>query len=58
MVVPETGSVIDGKICLSQRKIMKTVIAPEEKHVFHHERCPYLMNIDPSLLVCGTAHCT
>jgi len=29
------GCTIDG--CMSQRKIMKTVIALEKKHVFHHE---------------------
>ena len=27
---------------MSQRKIMKTVIAPEKKHVFHHENIAYL----------------
>ena len=52
---------MDRKICMSQTKIMKTVIVPEEKHVFHHENIaykknPYLMNIEPSLPVCGTAH--
>ena len=30
-VVLKTGCVRDWKICMSQRKIMKTVIAPEEK---------------------------
>ena len=29
-MVGKTGCVIDGNICMSQRKIMKTVIAPEK----------------------------
>ena len=40
-MVLKTGCVIDGKICLSQRKIMKTVIALEENHAFHHENIAY-----------------
>ena len=43
VMVVKTGCVIDGKICMSQRKIMKTVIAPEKKkHVFHYENIAYL----------------
>ena len=30
VMVVKTGCVMDGKICMSQRKIMKTVIAPEK----------------------------
>ena len=41
VMVAKTGCVTDGNICTSQRKIMKTVIAPE-KHVFHHENIAYL----------------
>ena len=34
----KAGCVIDGKICMSERKIMKTVIVLEKRnHVFHHE---------------------
>ena len=37
-MVLKTGCVIDGKMCMSQRKIMKTVIALEKKtHVFHRD---------------------
>jgi len=37
-VVLKTGCVIDAKICMSQRTIMKTVVALEEKkRVVHHE---------------------
>ena len=36
-VVLKTGCVVHGKICMSQRKIMKTVISLEEKHVFQRE---------------------
>lgn len=48
---------MDGKIYMTQRKIMKTVVALQEKkqqHVFHHEDIAYkgnaltLMNIEPS----------
>jgi len=35
-VVLKTGC-IDAKICMSERKIMKIVIALK-KHVFHHEK--------------------
>ena len=28
---------MDGKMCMSQRKIMKAVIALEENHAFHHQ---------------------
>ena len=42
-MVVKTGSVIDGKICMSQRKVMKTVIAPEKNvHGFHRENIAYL----------------
>ena len=34
VMVGKIGCVIDGKISMSQRKIMKTVIALE-KHLFH-----------------------
>ena len=51
-------------MCMSERKIMKTVIALEKKHVFHHENnFTYQkgaltgMNIEPSLCVCSIAHC-
>ena len=40
-MVLKTGCVIDGKIRISQRKSMKTVIVLEEKHVFHHENTAY-----------------
>ena len=30
-MVVKAGCVTDGKICMSQRKVMKTVIAPEKK---------------------------
>ena len=33
-MVLETGCVIDGKICVSQWKIMKTVIALEKKFMY------------------------
>ena len=33
VMVVKTGCVTEGKICMSQRKIMKTVIAPEETSV-------------------------
>ena len=36
-MVLKTGSVLVGKIGMSQRKIMKPVIALEENHAFHHE---------------------
>ena len=35
-MVVKTECAIDGKICMSERKIMKSVIALE-KNVFHHE---------------------
>ena len=42
VAVIKTGCVIDGKIDMSQRKIMKTVIALEKKKlVFHHENIAY-----------------
>ena len=41
VVVLKTGCVIGAKICISQRKVMKTVIALEKKHVFHHENVDY-----------------
>ena len=40
-MVVKTGCVIDGKVCMSQRKIMKTVIAVK-KNTFHHENIAYL----------------
>ena len=36
-MVLKIGCVIGGKMWMSQRKIMKTIIALEKKHVFHHE---------------------
>ena len=42
VMVLKTGCVVVGKICLSQRKIMKTLIALEKKHVFHYENIAYL----------------
>ena len=33
--------IINGKICMSQRYIMKTVIVLGKKHVFHHEIVAY-----------------
>ena len=41
VVVLKTGCVIDGKICMSQKKIMKTVIALEQNHAFRHENITY-----------------
>ena len=41
VVALKTGCVIDGKICMFQRKIMKTVIALKQKRVFHHENIAY-----------------
>ena len=32
-MVVKTGRVIDGKICMSQRMIMKTVIVPEKTRI-------------------------
>ena len=34
VVVQKTGCVIDGKMCMSQRKIMKTVITLEKKNMY------------------------
>ena len=36
-MVLKTGCVMVAKICMSQRKIMKSVIALERKNTFHHE---------------------
>ena len=42
-MVEKTGCVIDGKIFMSQRKIMTTVIALGKKRfVFHQENISYL----------------
>ena len=44
VVILKTGCVIDGirKICMSQRKIMKTVIAlGKKKQAFDHENVAY-----------------
>ena len=39
VVALKTGCAINGKICMPQRKIMKSVIALEKKKVvFHHEK--------------------
>ena len=32
---------LDGKICMAQRKIRKTVILQEENNAFHHENIAY-----------------
>ena len=41
-MVLKTGCQIDGKICMSPRKMTKTVIGLEKKkHVFHHENNAY-----------------
>ena len=43
VVILKTGCVMDGirKICMSQRKIMKTIIALGKKQVFDHENIAY-----------------
>ena len=41
VVVLKTGCVMDGKMCMSQRKIMKSVIALKKKNVFHHGNIAY-----------------
>ena len=41
VMVAKTGCVIDRKICMSQKKIMKTVTAAE-KNAFYHENIAYL----------------
>jgi len=41
-VVPKTGCVIDGKICMSQRKIMKTVMALKNKNKKQKQKKPYI----------------
>ena len=65
--VLKTWCVMDGKIRMTQKMFMKTVVALKKKkqqHAFHHENIAYkgnaltLMNIEPSLYVCGIAHCT
>ena len=40
VVVLKTGCK-DGKICMSRRNVMKTVIALGKKHLFHHENIVY-----------------
>ena len=42
VMVAKTGCVIDGKICMSLKKIMKTVTAAEKKHTFYHLNIAYL----------------
>ena len=42
VMVAKTGCVIDGKICMSLKKIMKTVTAAEKKHTFYHVNIAYL----------------
>ena len=52
VVILKTGCVIDGirKICISQRKIMKTVIVLEKKNqVFDHENVAYQKKKRPYL---------
>ena len=43
-MVLKIGCVIDGKMCMSQRKVMKTVITLEKKNVFRHENIAYPKN--------------
>ena len=44
LVVLKAGCVIDGKICMSQRKIVKSEIAPGKKinTASVSKKCPYL----------------
>ena len=46
-MVLKTGCVKDGKICVSQIKIMKTVIPLEKKHIFHHGNIAYQKDAIP-----------
>ena len=44
-MVVKTACVMDGKICMTQIKIMKTVIARAlKKHVFYHENIIAYLN--------------
>ena len=52
-MIVKTGCVIDEKICMSQRKMVKTVIAlGKKKHVFHHENIAYLNRLKIKEMVC------
>ena len=42
VMVLKTGCVIDGKICMSRKKIMKTVTTAIKKHAFYHDNIAYL----------------
>ena len=55
-MVLKTGCVIDGKICMSQRKIMYFIYFV--KTLLIKNNAPTGVNIEPSLCVCGIAHCT
>ena len=45
VMVAKTGC-IDGKICISQKKIMKTLTAAgQKKHAFYHENIAYLKKL-------------
>ena len=56
VMVAKTGCVIDGNVCMSQRKKMKTVTAPEKKHVFHHENIAYLMKVKATIVLLKIKH--
>ena len=45
-MVLKTRCVVEGKICVSERKIMKTVL-PLEKNIFHHENIAYQRDAIP-----------
>ena len=51
---------MNGKTCVSQRKIVKTVIPlKKKKHIYCFTKGRHSwLNIEPSLRVCGIAHCT
>ena len=42
VMVAKTGCVIDGKICMSRKKIMKTVTTAKKKRAFYHDNIAYL----------------
>ena len=42
VMVAKTRCVIDGKICMSRKKIMKTVTTAKKNHAFYHDNIVYL----------------